>query len=221
MIDECLYAMRNKWAPKCYNPSKPAKYGINVKCLNDCQWTYTYRSELFCGKPEIIDEVNGYYCSTTYGLTVRLLEKYGWRHLKGCNLTTDNLYSSLPLLETLEEKQMTFLGTMRSNRLGVANEMKSTDAREDKSAVVWFEKENGRTTLTSYVRKTKSKGWKAILLLSNLVGFPTMGITKDDGHFKTALNKLYDFLKCGTDISGKNFRLIISISICFHCRSER
>ena len=99
--------------------------------------------------------------------------------------------------------------------------MKSTDAREDKSAVVWFEKENGRTTLTSYVRKTKSKGWKAILLLSNLVGFPTMGITKDDGHFKTALNKLYDFLKCGTDISGKNFRLIRSISICFHCRSER
>ena len=184
VIDECLYAMRNKWAPKCYNPSKPAKYGANIKCLNDCQWTYTYRMELFCGKPDIIDEVNGYYCSTTYGLTVRLLEKYGWRNLRGCNLTTDNLYTSLPLLETLEEKQMTFLGTMRSNRLGVTKEMTKTDGREDKSVVVWFEKEKIRTTLTSYVRKTKSKGWKAILMLSNLSGFPVMGITKDDGHYK-------------------------------------
>ena len=195
--------MRNKWAPRCYNPSKPAKYGANIKCLNDCEWTYTYRMELFCGKPEIIDEVNGYYCSTTYGLTVRLLEKYGWRNLKGCNLTTDNLYTSLPLLETLEEKQMTFLGTMRSNRLGVAKEMKSTDGREDKSVVVWFEKVKGRISLTSYVRKTKSKGWKAILLLSNLLEFAAMGVTKDDGQFKTALNKLYDYLKCGTDVSGK------------------
>jgi len=98
---------------------------------------------------------------------------------------------------------MTFLGTMRSNRVGVAKEMTNTDRREDKSAVVWFEKEKGRMSLTSYVRKTKSKGWKAILLLSNLLEFPTMGVTKDDGHFKTALNKLYDYLKCGTDVSGK------------------
>ena len=81
--------------------------------------------------------------------------------------------------------------------------MKSTDGREDKSVVVWFEKLKGRISLTSYVRKTKSKGWKAILLLSNLLEFAAMGVTKDDGQFKTALNKLYDYLKCGTDVSGK------------------
>ena len=55
---------------------------------------------------------------------------------------------------------------------------------------VWFEKEKGKWTVTSYCVKTKSKGKKIILLLSNIPDIPTMGITKDDKKFKMATNKV-------------------------------
>ena len=32
-----------------------------------------------------------------------------------------------------------------------------------------------------------------------------MGITKDDGHKKSSLNKVYDYLKIGTDVAGNIF----------------
>ena len=44
-----------------------------------------FRCELFTGKPQI-EEPNGYYVSTTLGITLRLLERYGYEYLKGCNL---------------------------------------------------------------------------------------------------------------------------------------
>ena len=39
------------------------------------------------------------------------------------------------------------------------------------------------------------EGWKNILLLSNESDMACLGITKDDGCNKTALFKLYDYLK--------------------------
>ena len=76
--------------------------------------------------------------------------------------------------------------------------------REPNSTIIWTETERGRFTITSYVRVTKSKGVKNILLLSNDTEMAFLGVTKDDGFKKTALFKLYDFLKGGTDISGNN-----------------
>ena len=97
---------------------------------------------------------------------------------------------------------MTFLGTMRSNRRGLSRTMIQTAGREEKSTIVWHEKEQGRITLSSYAVRTKSKGMKCVLLLSNFPDMATLGVTKDDGHLKTSLFKLYDFTKGGTDITG-------------------
>jgi len=117
-------------------------------------------------------------------------------------LCTDNLYSSLPLLEELDRRDIKFVGTLRSNRKGVVREMLNTQGRAENSVIVWREAEEGRWSITSYLRKTKSKGWKVILLLSNETYLPFMGVTKDDGQNKTALNKTYDYLKTGTDVAG-------------------
>ena len=74
-IDECLYNCRNQWAGKVYKHNKPHPYGINFKCLNEVLFPYTYRSEVYAGKPDIEDLE--YYIPNTLGITKRLLEKYG------------------------------------------------------------------------------------------------------------------------------------------------
>lgn len=56
--------------------------------------------------------------------------------------------------------------------------------------------------MTSYCVVTKSKGKKVVLLLTNIPNLATLGVTKDDGKKKTALNKVYDFTKVGTDVNG-------------------
>ena len=52
-INECLYGCRNQIGFKTYNPNKPAKYGINLNCLNEVRFPDTFHIEVFAGKPEL------------------------------------------------------------------------------------------------------------------------------------------------------------------------
>ena len=131
------------------------------------------------------------------------MRKCGWHNLVGNNLTVDNFYTSLDLVKVCDEKKMTVLGTMRSNRKGVHKEMVNTEGREDNSTIVYFEKESGKISLTSYMVSTKSKGKKCVLLLSNYPDFAALGVTRDDGKKKSSLFKLYDYSMGGVDIVGK------------------
>ena len=101
-IDECLYPSRGRQPAKCYNPSKPAKYGVNMKDLNEVTFPYTYGSQVYAGKP---DQPGDFYLPKTEQITLRLLENYGWNKLRGRNLTTDNLYTSIPLANKLLDKK--------------------------------------------------------------------------------------------------------------------
>ena len=83
--------------------------------------------------------------------------------------------------------------------------MANTEGREDNSTIVYFEKESGKITLTSYMVPTKSKGKKCVLLLSNYPDLAALGVTKDDGKKKSSLFKLYDYSMGGVDIVGKYY----------------
>ena len=131
------------------------------------------------------------------------MEKYGWNKLKAVNLTTDNLYTSLDLMEELEKHNMTLIGTMRKNKRGIHPVMTEIAGRDNDSTVVWWEKEQGKCSITSYVVNTKSKGKKPVLVLTNYPGLADLGITKDDDKFKSGLLKVYDFTKVGTDKNGE------------------
>lgn len=188
-IDECQYATRMQVGFKTYNPSKPAKYGLLFKCINEVVYPFTHRSEAFAGKPK--EEGGLFYFKTTEEITLRLVDKVRQRQdLRGRNLTTDNLYTSIPLAKKLLDRKMTLVGTMRHNRIGLPKEVKTLDNREEFSTEVWWEKE-GKITFTSYVVKTKSKGKKNIVVLSTME--PLLGVTKDDDKFKPAIIKFYDF----------------------------
>ena len=58
--------------------------------------------------------------------------------------TTDNLYRSLPLANKLHERNMTLVGTMGHNRVGLPKEVKSLENRDENSTEVWWKKDKAK-----------------------------------------------------------------------------
>ena len=92
---------------------------------------------------------------------------------------------------------MTCIGTLQTRRVGIPEEIKTTRGREELSTKVFWEKEKGDLSLTSYVVPT-SQGVKNVLILATVR--PLLGVTRDDGRDKPAVFLLYDFTKGGTDV---------------------
>lgn len=107
-IDEQLIPFRGRCSFKQYIPSKPAKYGIKVWCLNDSNNFYLYNAEIYCGKRNGVRETN-----QGENVVLRLLEGF---YLQGMNLTCDNFFTTYSLTKKLMSKKMTLVGTVRKNR---------------------------------------------------------------------------------------------------------
>ena len=106
----------------------------------------------------------------------KVLEK---QDLSGVTVTFDNLYTSVPLSKKLLARDMTCIGTLRSNRVGLPQEVKAIDGREAYSTQTWWECVEEYISLTSYVTKTAKKGLKNILVLSTVP--PILGTERDTG----------------------------------------
>ena len=187
--------MRTRIAFRQYNPSKPAKYGLLFKSLNDARVSYTYRSLVYDGKPQQLPAQHYVSGNENYvkGLIEAVDQKQG---LQGRNLSMDRLYTSINLAQWLLQKRMTCIGTMQQNRVGIPEGLKKTNDRELLSTRQLWEKTKSDLVLTSYV-VSSSKGKKNVLVLSTTK--PLQGVTRDDGCRKPAVIKLYDFTKGGTD----------------------
>ena len=79
----------------------------------------------------------------------------------GCNITTDNFFTSVPLADHLLEKGLTIVGTLRKNKPDIPPVMKASKTRELFSTAFGF---NGSMTMVSYVGKKDV----AVLLLSTM-----------------------------------------------------
>ena len=119
-------------------------------------------------------------------------------NLQGCNISFDRLYTSVSLTQWLLSQNITSVGTLQSNRRGMANEIKNVAERERFSDQCFWESSENKLVLHSHVVPTKSSGKRNVLLLSAVQ--PILGVTKDDGKKKPAIYKLYDFTKDGTDV---------------------
>ena len=194
-MDETLYPMRTRIAFRQYNPSKPAKYGLLFKSLNDARVSYTYRSFVYAGKPQQLPAQHYVSGNENYvkGLIEAVDQKQG---LQGRNLSMDRLYTSINLAQWLLQKRMTCIGTMQQNRVGIPEDLKKTNDRELLGTRQLWEKTKSDLVLTSYV-VSSSKGKKNVLVLSTTK--PLQGVTRDDGCRNPAVIKLYDFTKSGTD----------------------
>ena len=170
------------------------------------EYTYTYKSDVYCGCPETITP-ESYYKKHVYEVCEVLLDGYGFEKMKANLLCTDNYYTSLPLSDLCERNQISLIGTVKSNRKGFDKKMLDVRDRSVNSSIVWFEKTNKTKSITSTCVQT-SKGKKALLIFSSYKGLSTLGVSTDEKK-KTALNRVYNYCKIGTDVSGKNKVMIL------------
>ena len=127
-LDETLYRMRHQTAFHQYNPAKPHRYGLFVKSLNNASFPYTYKTTLYAGKP-----VNGdgpYYLDTVETYVKYLVNQTETdASLKRRHISMDRLYNSISLANWLLEKNITCVGTLNNNRVGIPVEIKDVKNR--------------------------------------------------------------------------------------------
>lgn len=154
-VDEKLEGFRGRCGFIQYIPSKPNKYGIKIYAAVDAKMFYTLNMEIYAGiqpqGPFIIS-------NKPKDVVMRIVEPM---HGSGRNVTCDNWFTSVELLEALKAKKMSLLGTLRKNKRQLPPEFVNTKPRAVSSTLFGFYQ---RSTLVSYVPK---KG-KNVLLISSM-----------------------------------------------------
>ena len=191
-IDETLYPYRGSIKLRQYNPNKPAKYGLLYRSISDSTIPYTYFTLPYAGKPEA---PNQYYVTGTDKYTEYLVESLKKQvDISGRNISMDRYFTSVSIAKYLLANKITLVGTMRSGRVGIPNEMKEIKQREDLSTMYAFT-EGNKLLLVSYVVKKKS-GKRNVLVLSTM--HKDVKVTKD-ARLRPHVTAFYDRTKGGVD----------------------
>jgi len=154
-IDEQLLAFRGKCPFRQYILSKPAKYGIKTFALVDPRTVYTLNLETYLGvQPDGPYKIS----NASQDVVLRLVEPiFGTNR----NITGDNWFTSMPLIISLKEKKLTYVGTVRKNKREIPKEFLPNKQRVETSSVFGFQKE---CTLVSYYPKKN----KTVLAISSM-----------------------------------------------------
>lgn len=145
-IDEKLEGFRGKCSFRQYIPSKPNRYGIKIFALSDAKTFYTSNLEVYVGL-----QPDGPYkeSNSPDAVVVRLCDVI---KNSGRNLTLDNWFTSVPLVETLlKDFKLTVIGTIRKNKRELPVEFSSPTHRVGAS-MFGFTK---NCTIVSYIPKKK------------------------------------------------------------------
>ena len=140
-IDEILYPYRAGIGFRQYNPKKPAKFGLLFRSLRESAVQYTYFSLPSAGKPE--GTADDFYITGTDNYTKYLVDNAirvgGASCLKGRNISIDRYFTSMAVAEWCLENNITIMGTMRTDRIGIPKEMKTETGRAEKSTLWCYE----------------------------------------------------------------------------------
>ncbi|XP_068201560.1 piggyBac transposable element-derived protein 4-like [Palaemon carinicauda] len=151
-----------------YIPSKPAKYGIKLFLICDSKSKYMLRAIPYLGKEDTQPQARG-GINVGHKITKDLTEPY---HNRNRNVTTDNWFSSVPLVtDLLHNCGMILVGTVKANKKEIPQEMKETRTRMVGSSA--FSSVNDMT-LVSYCKDTSRTKKKLVYLLSSMHTQPTI-----------------------------------------------
>ena len=138
--------------------------------MNDSSFPYTYKSVPYAGKPT--SENGPYYIEGTKSYVKYFVNETKRNvSLKGRNISTGRLHTSIALANCLLENNITTVGTLNTTRIGVPDELKKAEGRDEFSVTCHFEAQNGKLCLNSYTVKTKSKGEKKYFAIDNYATF--------------------------------------------------
>ena len=117
------------------------------KSLNDAWHCCMYRLFVYAGKPNKLPSL--YVAGTPNYIKEPVTSVEKSTCLQG-NISMDCLYMSIPIAKLLLGKNITCVGTFQSNKVGIADEIKSTKDRADFSSCVYWEKDQGDLSITSH-----------------------------------------------------------------------
>ena len=190
-IDEQLLSFRGRCGFKQYIPSKPAKYGIKTWALVDPETFYTYNLETYVGTQ---NSTRFQKSNKPEDVVLRLVEPI---KKSGRNITADNWFTSIPLIEKLTKLKFSYVGTIRKNKRELPNEFKSNRKREVLSSLFGFYQitSNLDIALVSYVPKKN----KAVVLVSTLHNNAEIDETSKEKK-KPSIITFYNQDKAGVDV---------------------
>lgn len=186
-IDEMLVGFRGRCKFRMYLPNKPRKYGIKIMALVDAKTHYLYNMYIYFGK-----ESDGIGLTSEERLlpkptqsVLRLVKPIENTHR---NVTADNWFSSIPLVDELLKRGLTYVGTMRKNKKHIPSDFLPSRTREEKSSIFGFTADK---TLVSYVPKKN----RSVILVSSM--HHSNEVDKDTG--KPEIILFYNSTKGGVD----------------------
>jgi len=89
-----------------------------------------------------------------------LVEAMPKSSMKGQNISMDRLYTSISTCNWLLNRNITTVGTLVTNRIGLPDELKDAKQREEFESTIHWDKDTGNLALCAYTTKSKSKGKK-------------------------------------------------------------
>ncbi|CAK1579698.1 unnamed protein product [Parnassius mnemosyne] len=111
-IDEMLVAFRGRCSFKMYMPKKPNKYGLKIMCMTDAKNGYLVDAYIYLGKDSDSQGLPIEYqrVNKPTQAVLRLVASIEGTHR---NVTTDNWFTSVELMNILKQKQLTLVGTLK------------------------------------------------------------------------------------------------------------
>lgn len=188
-IDEKLEGFRGRCNFRQYIPSKPNKYGIKIYALVDSQVFYLYNLEIYAGlQPEGMYRIS----NKPTDVVLRLCQPiYG----SGRNVTADNWFTSIELVEELRSRSLSYVGTIKKNKRQIPTEFIIGAGRAVNSSLFGFRK---NLTMASYIPK---KG-KCVILVSSLHEDKSIDPDTRDKQ-KPSIITYYNSTKGGVDTTDK------------------
>lgn len=110
-IDEMLVGFRGRCKFRVYMPNKPSKYGIKIMILTDARTSYFYNAYVYTGKDSVLlpDEDRKRFLKPSQSvlqLTQPIVRS-------NRNVTGDNWFTSIELVEELQYRGLTYVGTLK------------------------------------------------------------------------------------------------------------
>ncbi|CAK1582588.1 unnamed protein product [Parnassius mnemosyne] len=107
-----LVAFRGRCSFKMYMPKKPNKYGLKIMCMTDAKNGYLVDAYIYLGKDSDSQGLPIEYqrLNKPTQAVLRLVASIEGTHR---NVTTDNWFTSVELMNILMQKQLTLVGTLK------------------------------------------------------------------------------------------------------------
>jgi hypothetical protein len=184
-VDEQLVEFHGRVRFKQYIASKPGKFGIKVFWVCDAETSYCLNGLIYIGKNSVDEKYLEPSQSIPEAIVMQLCTPFLG---KGRNVTTDNWFTSGPLIDRLLLQKTTLVGTVRINRRDVPPIAYSTQGRKRGDVRHFY---SDGMLLCSYW----DKGTKPVLLLDS---FGRIGNSPEVGQ-KPQTVKFYNETKSGVD----------------------